>query len=77
MSVSQAGALVSVKAYKSERSSLTDCLVFDKTCTASLDTILFIERTNKIEDNRPTLYKTAFSTNSPLLRASYMWPNKS
>jgi hypothetical protein len=46
--ISQAGALVPAKTSKSEHSSLTGNLVFGKTCAVSLDTILFIERMNKI-----------------------------
>jgi len=66
-SIPQTGALVPVKTNKSEHSSLTgNSLVCDKSCSVSLDTILFIERMNKIEDNRLTLYKIAFSTDSLL-----------
>jgi hypothetical protein len=68
--VPQAGALVPVETDKSEHSSLTDSLVFDKTCTVSLDTILFIERMHKIEDNRSTLYRAAFSADSLLVAYS-------
>jgi len=65
--IPQSGALVPVMVDKSEHSnSLTGSLIFDKTCSVSLDTILFIERMNKIEDNRSTLYKAAFSTDSLL-----------
>lgn len=39
----------------------------DKACQVSLDTVLFIEKMNKIEDNRSFLYKTAFSTDSLLV----------
>ena len=63
--MSQSGVLVPVKIDKSEHLSLTG-LVFDKFCSVSLDTILFIEKMNKIEDNRSTLYKVAFSTDSLL-----------
>jgi hypothetical protein len=61
-----AGAIVSVKTDQSEHFSLTGSLVFNKTCTASLDRILFIERMNNIEDNRSTLYKAAFCSDSLL-----------
>jgi hypothetical protein len=64
--VPHTGTVVPVKIDKSEHSSLTGNLVFDKTCLVSLDTILFIERMNKIEDNRSILYKAAFSTDSLL-----------
>jgi hypothetical protein len=46
--ISQAGTFVPVKTGKSEHSSLTGSLGFSKICTVSLDTILFIERMNKI-----------------------------
>jgi hypothetical protein len=52
--IPQTGALVPVKTNKSEHSNVTSSLVFDKTFTASLDTMLFIERMNKIKDNRST-----------------------
>jgi hypothetical protein len=65
--VPQAGALVPVKSDKNEYSSVTSNLTFNKTCEVSLDTILFIEKMNKIEDNRLILYKTAFSTDSLLV----------
>ena len=65
--ISQASALMPVKVDKSEHSSLTGSLVFDKSRLVSLDTILFIEKMNKIEDNRSTLYKVAFSTDSLLV----------
>jgi hypothetical protein len=64
--IPQAGALVPVKTDKSEHSSITSNLTFNKTCEVSLATILFIERMNRIEDNRSTLYKVAFSTDSLL-----------
>lgn len=48
-------------------SSLISSLVFDKAFQVSFNTILFIERMNKIEDNRSSLYKTAFSTDSLLI----------
>jgi len=65
--IPQAGALVPVKTDKSEHTNLTSNLSFDKTCKVSLETILFIEKMNKIEDNRSTLYKVAFSTDSLLI----------
>jgi hypothetical protein len=65
--VPQTGPLVPVKIDKNEHSSVTGSLVFDKTCSVSLDTILFILSINKIEDNRSTLYKVAFSTDSLLV----------
>jgi len=65
--IQQAGALVPVKTDKSEHSSFTSNITFNKTCEVSLDTILFIERMNKIEDNRSILYKSAFSTESLLV----------
>jgi hypothetical protein len=65
--IPQTSALVLVQTNKSEHSSLTSSLVFDKACQVSLNTILFIERMNKIEDNRSFLYKNAFSTDSLLV----------
>lgn len=65
--LSQAGVLVDVKTDKSEHSSLTSNIIFNKTCEVSLDTILFIERMNKIEDDRSTLYKVVFSRDSLLV----------
>jgi hypothetical protein len=65
--IPQTSALALVKTNKSGHSSLTSSLVSDKTCQVSLDTILFIERMNRIEDNRSNLYKTAFSTGSLLV----------
>jgi hypothetical protein len=65
--IPQTSALVLVQTNKSEHSSLTSSLVFDKACQVSLNTILFIERMNKIEDNRSFLYKIAFSTDSLLI----------
>lgn len=65
--ISQAGALVPVKTHKSEPFSLTGSLVFEKTRTVSLDTILFIERMNRIEDNKLIVYKVAFSMDSLLV----------
>lgn len=65
--IPQTSALVLVQTNKSEHSSLTSSLVFDKACQVSLNTILFIERMNKIEDNRSFLYKTAFSSDSLLV----------
>ena len=64
--ISQTSALAPVQTDISEYSSSTG-LVFDKTCQVSLDTILFIERMNKIENNRSFLYKTAFSTDGLLV----------
>lgn len=64
--IPQTSTLVLVQDNKSEHFNLTSDLIFDKTCQVSLDTILFIERMNKIEDNRSFLYKTAFSTDSLL-----------
>jgi hypothetical protein len=43
-----AGVLVPLKTDKSEHSSLTGSLIFDKTCIVPHDTILFIERMNRI-----------------------------
>jgi hypothetical protein len=65
--MSQAGAFLLVKISKSEHSNLTGSLVFDKTCTASLDTILFITKMDKIGENRSILYKDALSTDSLLV----------
>jgi hypothetical protein len=65
--VAQTGALVPGKTDKSEHPSLTSNSTFNKTCEVSLDAILFIERMNKIEDHRSTLYKVAFSTDSLLV----------
>jgi retron-type reverse transcriptase len=65
--IPQTSALVLFKTDKSEHSSLTNNLIFDKTYQVSLDTILFIEKMNKIEDNKSTLYKVAFSINSLLI----------
>ena len=65
--IPQTSALVLVQTNKSEHSSLTSSLVFDKACQVSLNTILFIERMNKIEDNRSFLYKTAFSSDRLLV----------
>ena len=65
--IPQTSALVLVQTNKSEHSSLTSSLALDKACQVSLNTILFIERMNKIEDNRSFLYKTAFSTDSLLV----------
>lgn len=65
--IPQAGALTLVKIDKNKHSSLTTNLIFNKTCKVSLDTILFIERMNKIEGNRFTLLKIAFSTDSLLV----------
>lgn len=48
---------------------------FKKTCKVSLNTILFIEKMNKIEDIKSSLYKTAFSVNS-LLVAYYQIKSK-
>jgi len=58
---------VLLKTNKSEHSSLASNLVLNKTCEVSLDTILFIERMNNIEDNRSILYEMAFSTDSLLV----------
>jgi len=66
-SIPQTSALVLVKTNESEHSSLASNLILNKTCEVSLDTILFIERMNKIEDNRSILYKMAFSTDSLLV----------
>jgi retron-type reverse transcriptase len=66
-SMPQIGALVPIKINKSEHYNPRNNLTFNETCEVSLDTILFIERMNKIEDNRSTLYKIAFSTNSLLV----------
>ena len=65
--IPQTCALVLVQTNKSEHSNLTSSLVFDKACQVSLNTILFIERMNKIEDNRSFLYKTAFSSDRLLV----------
>jgi hypothetical protein len=65
--IPQTSAFVPVQINKSEHYSVTSGLVFDKTCQVSLDTILFIEKMNKIEDIRSFLYKTAFSTDSLLI----------
>ena len=65
--VPQAGALVPVKSNKNEHFSVTGNITSNKACEVSLDTILFIERMNKIEDNRLILYKIAFSTDSLLV----------
>jgi Cytochrome b/b6/petB len=65
--IPQTSALALVQTNKSEHSSLTSSLVFDKACQVSLNKILFIERMNKIEDNRSFLYKTAFSLDSLLV----------
>jgi hypothetical protein len=48
---------------------------FKETCKVSLSTILFIEKMNKIEDIKSSLYKTAFSINS-LLVAYYQIRSK-
>lgn len=56
-----------VKTNKNEHFSLASNLPFNKTFEVSLNSILFIERMNKIEDIRSVLYKMAFSTNSPLV----------
>jgi hypothetical protein len=65
-SIPQTGAFVPVRNNKSEQFNLTSNLRLDKTCEVSLNTILFIERMNKIEDNRSALYRVAFSTDSLL-----------
>jgi retron-type reverse transcriptase len=66
-SIQQTSALVLVKTNESEHSSLASNLVLNKTCEVSLDTILFIERMNKIEDNKSILYQMAFSKDSLLV----------
>ena len=63
--IPQTGALVPVK-NKSEHFNQTSSLLFNKTSQVSLDTILFIEKMNKIEEIRSTLYRAAFSTDSLL-----------
>jgi hypothetical protein len=63
----QTSALVLVKSNESEHSSLASNLVLNKTCEVSPNTILFIEKMNKIKDNRSILNKTAFSTDSQLV----------
>jgi hypothetical protein len=65
--IPQTSALVPVQTNKSEHSSFTSSLAYDKACQASLKTILFIERMNRIEDNRSFLYKIAFSSDSLLV----------
>ena len=65
--IPQTGTLVPVKTNKSEHYSSTSNLMYNQTCEVSLDTVLFIERMNKIEDQRSTLYKVAFSTDSLLV----------
>lgn len=47
-------------------------LVLDKTCQVLVDTILFIERINKIEDKRSTLHKAVFSMVSLLVAYGYV-----
>jgi len=65
--IPQTSALVLVETDKSERYNLTNNSISKDTCEVSLDTILFIERMNKIEDNRSFLYKVAFSKDSLLV----------
>jgi hypothetical protein len=61
--IPQTGALVPVTTNKSAHSNLA----FKNRYEVSLDTILFIEKMNEIEDIRSTLYRAAFSTDSLLL----------
>ena len=67
MDIPQTSAFVLVQTNKSEHSSVTSSLAFDKACQVSLNTILFIERMNKIEDNKSFLYRIAFSPDSLLV----------
>lgn len=51
-SIPQTSALMLVNTNKSEHSSLASNLAFNKTCQVSLDTILFIEKMNRIKNNK-------------------------
>ena len=63
--------LTSVKALvkndKSEYCNQISSLILKKTYEVSLNTVLFIEKMNKIEDNKLSLYKAAFSIDNLLV----------
>jgi hypothetical protein len=67
ISISKSKYLVPViKCNINEHFNKTSFSNFDSTCQVSLNTILFLEKMNKIENVRCSLFKTAFSINSLL-----------
>jgi hypothetical protein len=64
--IPQTSALGLVQTNKSEHSSLTSSLVFDKACQVSLNSILFIERRTTIEDNKSYHLEFEVGKYSPL-----------
>lgn len=79
MNMPQTNALVLVKTDKSEYSSLTSSLVFDKICQVSFDTILFIERMNmKFKQCKKTLkgihLRWFRTTSNKLLKGLFVYP---
>ena len=56
-----------VKTNKNKHSSLANNLTFNITCEVLLDTILFIEKMNKIKYTKSVLYKMVFSADSLLI----------
>ena len=55
------------KTYKNDNYYSKNKTILNKDCEIWLNTVLFLEKMNKIEDNKAILYKIAFSTSNLLL----------